>query len=171
MSTLSRPKRIHEPGLRHFVTFSTYKRRTYLAPLRTRDIVLEVLQKVLVDHEASCAGFVVMPDHVHAILFGGEKFNISQIVQVWKKTSSYRIRQFYEKEFAHYQGACPDSPAIWQPGFHDFYFDSDAANIQKLDYMHNNPTEARLVDNALDWSWSSARFYERGESVGVEITY
>jgi REP element-mobilizing transposase RayT len=29
-----------------------------------------------------------MLDHVHALLSGEENFNISQFVQVWKKTSS-----------------------------------------------------------------------------------
>jgi len=168
---MSRPKRIHIPGHRHFVTFTTYKRRAYLNPDRTRDIVVEVLQKALTTHHAFCAGFVVMPDHVHAILFGDEKFNVSQFVQVWKKTTSYRIRQFYEKEFPNYEMACPESGPIWQAGFYDFNIDSDAKNNQKLDYMHHNPVEEKLADVHVSWKWSSAKFYELGESVGVTITY
>jgi REP element-mobilizing transposase RayT len=111
-----------------------------------------------------------MPDHVHAVLFGDEGFDISRIVQVWKKTTSYRIRRFYEKEFAHYREKAPDSPAVWQPGFHDFYFTSASENNRVLEYMHQNPVAAGLAVNALDWRWSSARFYEREESVGVRIT-
>jgi putative transposase len=168
---MSASKRIHEPGLRHFVTFSTYRRRKYLMPERTRDIVLEVLQKVLTTHRVCCSGFVIMPDHVHAILFGegdGE-FDVSAIVQVWKKTASYRIRQFYENEFQKYRKACPDENAIWQAGFHDSLVD-DASHSGRLEYVHNNPAEARLVPVSVAWRWSSARFYELGESVGVVIT-
>ena len=73
--------------------------------------MVEVLQKTLTTHNAFCAGFVIMPDHVHAILFGDEKFNVSQFVQVWKKTTSYRIRQFYEKEFPDYETAWPGKRA------------------------------------------------------------
>ena len=40
---------------------------------------------------------------------------------------------------------------------------------EKIEYMHNNPVEAKLVEYALDWNWSSARFYELGEAVGVTI--
>src|ERR1700677_1556365 len=86
--SMTSPQRFHVPGLRHFVTFNTYKRRRYLMPERTRDIIVEVLQKILVTHRAACAGFVIMPDHVHAILLGpgdGE-FDVSSIAQVWKKT-------------------------------------------------------------------------------------
>jgi putative transposase len=165
------PKRIHEPGHRHFVTFGTYKRRAYLAPDRTRDMVVEVLQKALTTHNTFCAGFVIMPDHVHAILFGDEKFNVSQFVQVWKKTTSYRIRQFYEKEFSNYQMACLERGPIWQAGFYDFNIDSNIKNNQKLDYMHHNPVEAKLADVHVFWNWSSAKFYELGESVGATITH
>ncbi len=59
---------INRPGQIHFVTFSTYQRRRFLAPDRTRNIVVETLQTCLQTHHASCHGFVVMPDHVHVLL-------------------------------------------------------------------------------------------------------
>ena len=75
------------------------------------------MQKSLVVHETHRAGFVVMLDHVHAILFGNEEFNVSRFVQVWKKTSSYRIKRFYEREFVNYRDSCPDDGPIWQSKF------------------------------------------------------
>jgi putative transposase len=162
--------RINAPGSRHFVTFGTYKRRRLLTPNRTKDIVVEVLQKCLVTHEANCAGFVVMPDHVHAIVFGSEEFNVSSFIQVWKKTSSYRIKKFYGENLSHYVDACPEEGPIWQPGFYDFNADSDRKHNEKLGYMHSNPVEAKLVDYHISWNWSSARFYELGDPVGVTIT-
>jgi len=165
-----RPKRLNIPGHSHFVTFSTYKKRTYLMPERTRDIVLEALQKALQTHHVSCSGFVVMPDHVHAILFGPEIFNISAFIQVWKKTTSYRILHFYQKEFPNYQLTLGANEPIWQSGFHDFNIDSDEKNNEKLQYMHDNPVVANLTDSQLSWAWSSARFYELEEPVGVTIT-
>jgi putative transposase len=41
---------------------------------------------------------------------------------------------------------------------------------EKLDYIHQNPVRADLVERAADWPWSSARWYLRGERVGVPIT-
>jgi putative transposase len=161
---------IHLPGHRHFVTFTTYKRRNFLTPERTRDIVVEVLQKCMGTHQTLCAGFVVMPNHVHAILFGHETFIVSQFVQVWKKTSSYRIKRFYERELSHYLDACPDKGPIWQSGFYDFNVESDEKNNEKLDYMHDNPVIDKLTPTPVSWSWSSAKYYELGEAVGVTIT-
>ncbi len=160
----------NSPGQRHFVTFSTYKRRRFLMPEQTRDLVVEVLQKCLVTHRTHCSGFVVMPDHVHAILFGDENFVVNRSIQVWKKTSSYRINQFYSRELPNYHEACPDDGPIWQAGFYDFNLESDQKHNEKLDYMHENPVMDQLVPTSISWPWSSAGFYVLGEPGGVTIT-
>jgi putative transposase len=110
-----------------------------------------------------------MPDHVHAILSGDDSFGISAFVQVWKKTSSYRIRRFFEQELQHYLQMGPAGSPIWQARFYDFNIDSDQKLNEKLDYMHENPVAARLVATSLEWKWSSVRFYEEGEPTGVVI--
>jgi REP-associated tyrosine transposase len=158
------------PGQYHFLTFSTYQRRRFLDSSEIRDIVIEVLQKCLLTHGASCAGFVIMPDHTHALISGKEDFKISPFVQVWKKTSSYRIKRFFERELERYEKLCPNGCPIWQASFYDYNIDSDEKLNEKVEYMHNNPVEARLVDYAVEWNWSSCRFYELGELVGVTIT-
>jgi putative transposase len=166
------PKRqvIDLPGGFHFVTFSTYQRRQFLAPERTRTIVVEVLQTCLETHQASCHGFVVMPNHVHAILSVAPEATIASFLQAWKKTSSYRIKRFYVQELTKYRDLCPDDCPIWQAKFYDFNLESDEKFNEKLDYMHNNPVVAGWALTILDWAWSSARFYELGENVGVKIT-
>jgi putative transposase len=37
--------------------------------------------------------------------------------------------------------------------------------------MHLNPVRAKLVERAIDWKWSSARFYELGDCVGVPLQW
>jgi putative transposase len=161
---------VNAPGLSHFVTFSTYKRRRFLDSEQTRDIVIEVLQKCLVTHKAACVGFVVMPDHVHALLSGEEDFKISPFIQVWKKTSSYRIKEYFQKELPLFLNALPDDGPIWQAGFYDGIVDTAEVHNEKLGYMHDNPVVDKLVEAHVDWRWSSARFYELDEPVGVTIT-
>jgi putative transposase len=138
------------PGHTHFLTFSTYQRRRFLDSAETRDIVLEVLQKCLVAHRASCAGFVIMPDHVHALIYGDEDFKITPFVQVWKKTSSFRIRKFFERDLVRYEQLCPEECPIWQARFYDHNVDTqDLMNI-KLGYMHENPVVAGFCESSLD---------------------
>ena len=167
---MTRRKTIDEAGSIHFLTFSTYQRRRFLDSGETRDIVLETLEKCLTTHKASCSGFVIMPDHVHALITGEEAFKVSPFVQVWKKTSSYRVREFLKRELPNYVSLCPNACPIWQAGFYDHNLDSEHKLNEKIDYMHNNPVVAALAETALEWTWSSARFYELDEPVSVTIT-
>jgi len=167
---MPRRKVFDHPEARHFVTFSTYQRRRFLEPDRAKEIVLETLQGFLTARRVGCTGFVVMPNRVHAILFGGPEFQVSRFVQVWKKTSSYRINEFYREHMEHYRALCPEECPIWQASFYDFNLESDERLNQKLDYMHDNPVIAGLCDYSVNWLWSSARFYEEGKGVGVTIS-
>jgi putative transposase len=61
---------IHDDELHaHFVTFSCYRKRRLLDHDRAKRVVLGVLGAQLAGRKASCVGFVVMPDHVHAIVW------------------------------------------------------------------------------------------------------
>ena len=53
----------------HFVTFSCYKRRKFLQPDRAKRIVIGYLSSRLAKHDGLCIGFVIMPDHVHALVW------------------------------------------------------------------------------------------------------
>ena len=37
--------------------------------------------------------------------------------------------------------------------------------------MHLNPVRAGLVEKAVDWAWSSARYFDSGKSVGVPLEW
>ncbi|HEX4139437.1 MAG TPA: transposase [Candidatus Methylacidiphilales bacterium] len=167
---MPRRKVFDYPGAVHFVTFSTHQRRRFLEPDRSKEIVLETLESFFTSHGTVCTGFVVMPNHVHAILSGGPEFQISKFVQVWKKTSSYRIRQFYREYMERYRALCPEECPIWQASFYDANLESDEKVNEALEYMHQNPVTAGLCDHSVDWLWSSARFYEEGRGVGVTVT-
>jgi len=111
-----------------------------------------------------------MPDHVHALLFGEASFSIEKFIQSWKKTSSFRLKEFLAREVENYRQLCPEGCPIWQARYYDFNVESDEKLIEKLDYIHNNPVVAQLAATPLDWEWSSARHYELGQTVGVTIT-
>ena len=53
----------------HFITFSCFHRRRLLDHDQAKRVVLGVLNSQLASRGASCVGFVVMPDHVHAIVW------------------------------------------------------------------------------------------------------
>lgn len=63
-----------------------------------------------------------------------------------------------------------DDP-FWQRKYYAFQIYSRQKLEEKLNYNHQNPVRAGLVDRAVDLHWSSARHYEDGCTVGVPITW
>lgn len=77
-----------------FVTFSCYRRRRLLDHARAGQIVMGMLAGELGNYGGIRCGFVVMPDHVHAIVWFPETGRLSQFMQVWKSRSSRQLKEF-----------------------------------------------------------------------------
>ena len=71
-----------------FVTFSCYRRRRLLDHARARQVVISLLATELATHEGTCCGFVVMPDHVHAIVWFHEPGRLSHFMKQWPPRNS-----------------------------------------------------------------------------------
>jgi len=151
----------------HFITFSVHRRRRLLDLDHPKRIVLGVLNEELDRWKASCVGFVLMPDHVHALIWLPETGQLSRFMHGWKRRSSFLIRKWYREEAPKY----PIGDKFWQPKYYAFAIHSRGKLEEKLVYMHLNPERAGLVKRAVDWRWSSARWYELGRSVGVPIRW
>jgi putative transposase len=82
--------------------------------------------------------FLLMPDHVHAVLsFPGDK-SMSEIIRDWKRF--------------HRRG----NGVVWQEGYFDHRLRTDKRGTQlstKLNYIRQNPVAAGLCARAEDWPW------------------
>lgn len=153
----------------HYVTFSCYRRRRLLDDDRAKRAVLGVLDSQLARRRAACVGFVVMPDHVHAIVWFPIPGQLSVFIQQWKRLSSHHIRQLVHNKLVHYAEKIGPSDPFWQAKYYPFNLFTEEKVREKLTYMHENPVRAGLVAKPCDWAYSSARYYEQGRSVGVPI--
>jgi putative transposase len=154
----------------HFVTFTCYKRRKFLNPDVCKRIVLGALTSQLTAQQGVCCGFVIMPDHVHGLIWFPEENQISLAMNKWKELSSSKIAAAYEQQFRSYWGGLKGDTTVWQARYYGFNIYSGAKLREKLTYMHNNPVRAGLVKDPCDWQWSSARWYLRGERVGILVS-
>ena len=164
-------RRIYDKeGHAHFITFSCYKRRRLLDDDRAKRAVLDHLAAQLQRTDGRCAGFVVMPNHVHAIVWHPKTQTLADFMKQWKRISSYRIARLpaASQRPNPFVTALASDP-VWQPRYYDFNLFSPQKIEEKLSYMHENPVRAGLVTKAEHWTWSSARFYAFGEEVGVPI--
>jgi len=157
----------------HFVTFSCYRRRPYLETARARNRFVKILHEVRGRQGFELAGYVVMPEHVHLLITEPPKGTPSTVLQVLKQKVPHALRgkgQKSGKQLAlRFDGTTNRPPAFWQRRFYDFNVWSEKKFQQKLNYMHRNPVERRLVLHPKDWPWSSWSFYERGEKGLIRI--
>jgi REP element-mobilizing transposase RayT len=90
--------------------------------------------------------WVVMPNHVHAIVWPMPNYLLGDILKSWKQFTSRRARQILaleEKQF-------------WQPESYDHWIRNDAEMARIARYIRNNPVTAGLCTRPEDWRWSSA---------------
>lgn len=165
-------RRVHDNEKHvHFVTFSCFKRRELLQHDQSKRIVIGQLGSRLKQHQGICTGFVIMPNHVHALIWFTETKQLSPFMNKWKDQSSHQIKKLYREKFPNYWSQLDNHEHIWQPRYYGFNIWSRQKLEEKLNYIHLNPVRAGLVDRAVDWKWSSARWYEDGKEVGLPIEW
>ena len=155
----------------HFVTFSCQGRRRLLDADQPKRILLRELCDQLKRQDAKCIGFVVMPDHVHAIVWFPEPGQLSRFMHGWKRLASYHIRAWYQSQDYEYFKKAGQQDKFWTPKYYGLAIASEKKIVEKLDYMHLNPVRAGFVDLATQWPWSSAAWYASQQDVGVPIDW
>src|ERR1700759_1794471 len=118
----------------HYVTFSCYKRRTLLQPDKCKRIIIGTLSNQLKQQNGLCSGFVVMPDHVHALVWFPQEHQISNCMDKWKELTSKQIAAIYEREFPNYFSKLDASDPIWQPRYYGFNIFSAKKVHEKVNY-------------------------------------
>lgn len=107
-----------------------------------------------------CIGYVLMPDHLHALLFQPkEGFAVAELMERFKKFTSRKLRP------ALYNGT-----SLWRRRYDDVPVPGANAVKTKINYIHENPVRRDLVDIPEDYPWSSAREYAELEQGIVHIT-
>src|SRR5216684_7407765 len=122
-----------------FITFSCYKRRTLLQSDAAKRIVIGTLGSQLTTHKGPCLGFVIMPEHVHCLIWFDQPDHLSPFMNHWKDQTSLKIKALYKTKFSAYCSTIEETDPAWQVRYYPFNVFSEKKLVQKLDYMHLNP--------------------------------
>src|ERR1700674_4949254 len=167
-------RRYYGRGDLHFVTFSCYRRRPYLGTWRARDRFVKVLDQVRARWDFPLIGYVVMPEDVHLLLGEPSRGDPSNVLQVLKQKISRVLRERRGKSARGqlclwFGEGGKDAEPFWERRFYGFNVWSAKKLREKLEYMHANPVERKLVAHPKDWPWSSWSYYEKGEDGLIAI--
>jgi putative transposase len=125
-----------------------------------KQIVFDLLRDQLRKQQGRCKGFVIMPDHVHAVVWFPQSYQVSYFMKQWKQRTSFQIKRFLRTVLSRFADSLDPRDPIWQSGYYDFNIYSERKLLEKLLYMHSNPVKAGLASCPGDWKFSSAGFYE-----------
>lgn len=140
------------PGHPCYVTVVILRRRTIFSDPLIAELFLDVLRRQRVRYGFLIHEYVVMPDHYHAILTPPTGYCMSSTLQ------------HIHGVFAHcYNKRINRTGKLFQPHFWNHSITDDQDYRDKADYIHMNPVCAGLVENAIDYPWSSARERLSGE--------
>ena len=166
-------KRHYGRGDLHFVTFSCYRRRPLLGSARARDRFVKILEEIRRRHAFRIIGYVVMPEHVHLLLSEPPSKNPSKILQVLKQKVAKALlkkrKAADDGQLSLPFGSETEATHFWQRRFYDFNVWSEKKLKEKLDYMHANPMQRKLVKHPREWPWSSWAHYALGEEGKIRI--
>ncbi|MBX3377454.1 MAG: transposase [Phycisphaeraceae bacterium] len=156
-----------------FLTCSCYRG----VPLFREDWVkgefVRALERTRKMHGFALLGWVVMPDHVHLLIVPRlPESPVDQVLHMLKGAMSRRVLGRWRVEGAGVLKSIVGPEGVerfWQAGGgYDRNVRLEREYRDILDYIHHNPVKAGLVERAVDWVWSSARWYA-GERDGVAI--
>jgi len=90
--------------------------------------------------------WVVMPNHVHVVVWPMPNHLLSDILKSWKQFISRRAKRLL---------GMGEEP-FWQQESYDHWIRDDDEKVRICRYVRNNPVTARLCAKPEDWRWSSA---------------
>lgn len=136
--------------------------------------------------EIKIIGYVIMPNHVHLLIFlpehsptidkiigNGKRFLAYEIVKRLKQKKNQVILQKL-KDAVHVKERSKNKlHNVFEPSFDVKCIVSEKLLVQKLNYMHFNPVRGKwkLVEDYRKYPYSSAGFYEIEGYGGYRITH
>ncbi len=101
--------------------------------------------------------WVVMPNHVHVVVWPHPGRVVSEILHSWKSYTATQANRLLRREHEPF----------WQTESYDHWIRDDAESTRLVAYIEANPVKAGLCARPEDWRWSSA--HHRAAAVGRTV--
>ncbi len=158
-------KRYNNPGEAHALTFSCFRRQTFLGKGRSRNWLIDAINRAREKLAFHVWAYVIMPEHAHLLIWPTQAaYDISKILKAIKKSVANRALAFVRHEAPDFLKNMEDRQPngqthyrFWQRGGgYDRNLFEPRTVFQQIEYMHNNPVRRGLCQTPEDWLWSGA---------------
>ena len=140
-------------------------------PVFQSDVIRHLTCEALNRARTSCGfllfAYVLMPDHTHLLTDSPRK--PSEVLKYIKGNIAHDVISYLKErklerslaKLEHVDWKRNHRFSLWQHDSDIFSVFSESTFMQKVNYIHNNPVRAGLVERAGDYRWSSARYWSR----------
>jgi putative transposase len=164
----------------HFITFAVVEWVDVFTRKDYRDIIIESIRHCQKEKGLLLHAWCLMSNHIHLVI-SAEKNDAGDILRDFKKFTSKQIikaitehtgesRKDWMLEIfkkAGEQNSRNTNYQFWRQDNQPKELYSAGFTVQKLNYIHNNPVEAGIVDKPEDYIYSSARDYFNAKQTGL----
>ncbi len=182
---MSAAYKIHDQYKVYFVTLTITKWIDVLKENNQKRMVIESLRYCQNNKGLVIFSYCIMSNHIHLICQAGGEMGLSYILRDFRRFTAGKILRYasslserksndilnaFIEEARNLKGK--QKYKIWQQGYRAIEISSNAFLDQKIEYIHQNPVRAGLVNKPEDYLFSSARNYaERDGLLDVVVTY
>jgi len=149
------------------LTFSCYRGYPFLARDRTCQWFVDAVENARQKWPIDLWAWVIMPEDAHLILMPRKRFReIGTFQGFVKERVARQAIRWLEQNAPDWipritvREGLRTRRRFWQPGGgYDRNIERVDTLERMIDYTHLNPVRRGLVERAVDWPWSSARWY------------
>ncbi|MBL8277798.1 MAG: transposase [Pelomonas sp.] len=150
-------RRARVPGGSFFFTVVTEQRQRVLTQAPVRDALRAAIQEVRRDRPFRIDGWVLLPDHLHAVWT--LPVDDDDYATRWRLIKARVTRQlgegFRNPDAMTARRQAKGQGSLWQHRYWEHWLRDEADVRHHLDYLHFNPVKHGLVERVADWPWSS----------------
>ena len=160
-----------------FITFTCMEWKPLFEATQSYHLAYKWFQYLRDKQLAEVISYVVMPNHLHAILNlsqqttaintlvgNGKRFMAYEIVKKLKEKGDLQLLAELESAVSEREKKKGQKHKVFKDSFDCKAIFTEKFMLQKMSYIHHNPVSGkwRLVDDYTDYEHSSASFYELG---------
>ncbi len=167
---MSEKYKIRDPGSMYFVTMTVVGWVDLFTRPELAHVIIDSLRYCQKEKGLVIHAWCIMPSHLHMII--SSMNDLSAIMRDFKKFTSKELVKTIKEIPESRKGWVLDLFSevadglnrtryykVWQDGNHPIELMNPVMTRQTMDYIHNNPVAAEIVDEPAGYLFSSARDY------------
>ncbi len=153
---MSNYRRNFQCGATYFFTVNLLQRKNNDLLVRHIDLLRQSVARVKRRYPFDILGFVVLPEHLHAIW--QMPHNDSNYSLRWRLIKSHFSKSLPKNEQLTISRQKRQERGIWQRRFWEHTIRDDKDLESHMDYLHYNPVKHGYVKSVADWEFSTFHY-------------